>query len=410
VRFLILGLNYPPESTSIGPYTADLAEYLVASGHTVRVVTGFPMAPQWRVWDGYRGKLFGRETINGVPVTRAALYVPREPRRPLNRILFDTSFCLSALLAGLASFRPDLIVAISPPLQLGLTSWILGAVMRRRFFIHLQDLVPDAAVATGMLRSESVLTRVARLIERVVYRGAAGIGVISQGFARSVSIRPGAKGKVKVLPNYIDVDSVAGSGRRFREAHGIAASHFVVMYSGSISLKQGLETLIDAAWQLRGELDMRFLIIGEGPSRRQLRERADRLRLTNTQFLPLQPRAGLADQLAAADALVITQRAEVADIVFPGKLLYYLAANRTLVASVREDGEVGEFVRSNQVGVVVPPENPVALAAALRRLSRERPRHYGERGREIAARLFDRRVVLREFSDHLVRLAREAGR
>jgi len=83
MRILLIGLNYLPESTSIGPYTADLAEYLCARGHQVRVVTGFPMAPQWRVWDGYRGRLFQRETINGVSVLRTWLYVPQNPRRAL---------------------------------------------------------------------------------------------------------------------------------------------------------------------------------------------------------------------------------------------------------------------------------------------------------------------------------------
>src|SRR5258706_71229 len=120
MRILILGLNYLPESTSIGPYTADLAEYLTAAGHHVQVVTGFPMAPQWRVWDGYRRKLFQRETINNVPVQRTFLYVPKRPGKAINRILFDVSYALSALIGGIISGRgSQIIIAVSPPLQIG---------------------------------------------------------------------------------------------------------------------------------------------------------------------------------------------------------------------------------------------------------------------------------------------------
>src|SRR5436190_1891805 len=124
MRCLILGVNYLPESAGIGPFTADLAEHLQAAGHTVRVVTAFPMLPQWQVWEGYRGSWFRREVINGVPVTRTLQYVPENPRRPLKRVLYDTSFSASALFGGLGG-RYDVVVAVVPPIQLGVTAWML---------------------------------------------------------------------------------------------------------------------------------------------------------------------------------------------------------------------------------------------------------------------------------------------
>ena len=136
MRVLILGLNYLPESTSIGPYTADLAEYLLKCGHRTQVITGFPMAPQWRVWEGYRGEFFRREVINGVPVLRAYLFVPNEPRKTLNRILFDFSFAISALLASFATGSCDLVVAVSPPLQIGVTGWLISLLKQARLFLY----------------------------------------------------------------------------------------------------------------------------------------------------------------------------------------------------------------------------------------------------------------------------------
>src|SRR3954454_2276889 len=116
MRILIIGLNYLPESTSIGPYSADLASYLRRQGHNVTVSTGFPTAPQWKVWDGYRGRAWMREMIDGVAVIRTYLYVPKQPRKALQRILFDCSFAASALLGTLFLPRVDLVVVISPPL------------------------------------------------------------------------------------------------------------------------------------------------------------------------------------------------------------------------------------------------------------------------------------------------------
>ncbi|MGQ0568862.1 MAG: glycosyltransferase, partial [Armatimonadota bacterium] len=253
MRFLILGLNYLPESTSIGPYTAELAEHLQQRGHEVQVVAGFPMAPQWEVWAPYRGRRIMREVINGVPVLRTYLYVPRRPKKALNRVLFDMSFSISSLLGGLVTGKCDMIVVVSPPLQLGIGGVLLGRLKGSRVFFHIQDLMPDAAIATGMLAANSVPARIARALERYIYRHVDGIGVISDGFARHVVAGGAPPEKVKVLPNYVDVEFMrpAAHANAFRHRQGIAPDCFLVMYSGSVALKQGLHTLVEAAGEFR---------------------------------------------------------------------------------------------------------------------------------------------------------------
>jgi colanic acid biosynthesis glycosyl transferase WcaI len=403
MRVLILGLNYLPESTSIGPYTSDLAEHLVAAGHDVHVVTGFPMAPQWRVWDGYRREWFRREIINGVPVRRTYLFVPTEPRRAINRVLFDTSFAASSLLGALGVRRPDIVVAISPPLQLGLTGWAIARLARAPLFLHIQDLVADAAVATGMLGEESAPIRIARRLERFLYRRAQGIGVICDGFRDNLLAKGVEPSKVAVLPNSIDLDMIRPETRNGQSLArlGIDPSDFVVMYSGSIGLKQGLETLVDAAVRLRDEPGIRLLVVGDGPSRADLVDRAASHGLTNIRFLPLQPRETLSQQLGAADVLAITQRQAVTDTVFPGKLLYYMAAGRAILASVSAGSETGRFVAAQRVGLITPPEDPAAFAEAVLRLRREGASECGRQARIVVEQRFDRRVVLPAFARHL---------
>lgn len=405
MRFLILGLNYLPESTSIGPYTADLAESLAARGHHVSVVTGFPMAPQWRIWEGYRNRLFMRQIVNGVPVLRTFLYVPSCPQKPLNRILFDLSFALSSLIGGFVVGSADLVIAISPPLQLGLSGWLLGLVKRSPFFLHLQDLVPDAAVATGMLREDSRAVRLARKIERFVYRHACSVGVISEGFARSLATKGVPPAKIMLLPNYIDLDFLKPIDRNngFRQRFGIRSDTFLIMYSGSVALKQGLQTFVEASAEF-GEADgVAFYLIGEGPYLEEIRSRAMELKIANLTFLPLQPRENLPMQLSAADALVITQKWAVTDVVFPGKLLYYMAAGRPILASVSPDSQTGRFISDHKVGIVVPPEDPKTLAEAIRYLRRNPTEagRLGRNGRRVAEEKFDRKVVLERFTNYL---------
>jgi colanic acid biosynthesis glycosyl transferase WcaI len=230
--------------------------------------------------------------------------------------------------------------------------------------------------------------------------------------ARTLVAGGAAARRVAVLPNYVDLQFIRRLDRDndFRRRHGLQPSDFVVMYSGSIALKQGLETLVEAAARLRDVAGIVVLVIGEGPSRADLMREARERRLTNVRFLPLQPRDGLAAQLAAADALVLTQRRSVADILFPGKLLYYLAAGRPILAAVRPDGEVGRLIADEGVGVVVPPEEPQALADAVLSLrdGGSEARSMGDRARRLAESRFDRQVVLRRFADHLRAVALRA--
>jgi colanic acid biosynthesis glycosyl transferase WcaI len=398
-----VGFNYLPESTSIGPYTADLAEYLQRRGHDVRVVTGFPIAPQWKIWEGYRGRRFMREVINGVPVHRTYTYVPENPKRALQRILFDCSFAASALVGALFGPRPDLVIAISPPLQLAVTGWIVGLLRGSKMFLQIQDLVPDAAVAVGAMREGSRSLKLARALERFAYRKAGGIGVICEGMRRNLLAKGVPSGKVAMLPNYIDSGFIRPMPKNngFRQRFGIPANEFLVVYSGSVAAKQGLQTFVEAA-ALLPPAGITCCLIGEGPHLAELQAIATTLN-ARFRFLPLQPRETLSEQLSAADVLVITQKKSVMDIVFPGKLLYYMSSGRPILAAVSADSETGKFIHENRVGTVVPPEDPRLLADAILRM-RDNPLisdRCGANGRSMVETRFDRQVVLDNMATYL---------
>jgi colanic acid biosynthesis glycosyl transferase WcaI len=405
MKILILGLNYLPESTSIGPYTAELAEHLHDCGHHVRVVTGFPTAPHWRVWPGYQDRKFMCEVINGVQVTRTWLYVPGNPRSTLQRILFDSSFAISSLAGVWGGPRANLVVVISPPLQLAVTALLVGALTGARVFLHIKDLVPDAAVATGALRSGGLAIRAAYSLEHWVYQHVDGIGVICDGMKRNLAAKGVPEDKVMVLPDYIDPDFVRplSSQNSFRSRLGIEPQDFLVMYSGSVGGKQGLQTFVQAAAAFERDDLVRCCLIGDGPHLSELKQAAQQRSMCRFRFLPMQPRAFLPEQLSAADVLVITQRKAVRDVVFPGKLLYYMAAGRAILAAVSEDSETGRFIRENEVGMVVPPEEPNRLADAIRwmRAHPERTHEFGQNGRLVVERQFDRTLVLKRFARHL---------
>jgi colanic acid biosynthesis glycosyl transferase WcaI len=300
---------------------------------------------------------------------------------------------------------PELVIVISPLLQLSITAFLIHILTRARVFLEIQDLVPDAGIAVGGLREKSHTVRIARALERFAYRTASGIGVICDGMRSNLIAKGVPAQKISLLPNYIDIGfmAVTPGDNSFRQRVGIGKEQFVAMYSGSIAGKQGLETFVKAAAEFESSADVTCCVIGEGTYLPELKKTAAELGLRRFQFLPLQPRESLPSQLSAADILVITQRKAIRDVVFPGKMLYYMAAGRPIIAAVSEESETGRFIRKHAVGMVVPPEDPALLAEAIRRMktNAEETRQFGLNGRRVAESQFDRTVVLQKMSSHL---------
>jgi colanic acid biosynthesis glycosyl transferase WcaI len=398
MRILLMGINYFPEVTGIGPYNTELAEQLAAEGHDVTVLTAFPWYPHWKIDPAYRRKRpYLVERIHGVRVVRSPVILPAARQTAFRRIVFDSSFALTALSSSLGVGRLDVVICVSPPLQLGVTAWMIARTRRAKLIVHLQDIVPDAALSTGMMRAGKAVA-VSQRLERFVYARADRITVISEGFRENLLAKNVPAGKLAVLPNWVDVSRFdAASTPRVRTALGAPDGETLVLHTGNMGAKQGLETVIDAAAMLAGE-DIVVTLIGDGQSRAELQARATSLGVGRLKFLPLQD--DLPATLAAADVLVLSQRAQVTDSAAPSKLLAYMASGKPVVATVNATSEAGLLIEHANCGIVVPPEKPGDLAAALRELHRHPERHagLGAAGRRHVAENFDRKVILKRWS------------
>jgi colanic acid biosynthesis glycosyl transferase WcaI len=390
VRVHVYGINYWPETVGIAPFNTGLCEALAERGHRVTAVTGLPYYPQWRIDPAYRGRLRADEERNGVRVRRTWLHVPRKVTT-LGRVVHELSFTLLSALRLFGAGRPDLIVTISPPLFLGAVSWFLSRLWRVPYVFYVKDLQPDAAVDLGMVGRSlplRVAIRVLYRLERFVYGRSALTATLTEGMRRRIVEKGIAEERVAVLPDWVDAASLAPrpGPNPFRERHGLG-DRFVVLHAGNMGVKQGLEAVVEMAERFRGEDDVLFLLVGDGAARPALEERAERARLPNLRFLPLQPAEDVPDMLAAADVCLLVQKKVVSDIVMPSKLLSILGAGRPVVATARDGTEVARAVRESGGGFVVPPENLQALAEGVRMLRRDDVLRgeMGRRGRLYAA-------------------------
>jgi colanic acid biosynthesis glycosyl transferase WcaI len=365
MRILIYSYNYYPEPIGIAPLMTELAEGLVKRGHQVRVVTAMPNYPERQIYEAYRGKWYFTEHKNGVTIQRSYVWIRPQPKL-LDRVLLDASFVVTSFFPALFGWRPDVILSTSPSLPVCVPASLLGWLRDCPVVLNLQDILPEAAIHVGLLKNKWLI-KVFSLLEKFAYRSATKISVIADGFVENLISKGVASEKIEQISNWVDVNFIRPlpkEDNKFRAAHNLNGK-FVVLYSGNIALTQGLETVIQAAAKLRDISQIAFVIAGEAKGLQRLQKYCTDCGADNVLLLPFQPREHLPEMLAAADIGLVVQKKNVISFNMPSKIQVLLASGKALIASVPDNGTAAKAVRQSGGGVVVPPEDPQALATAI---------------------------------------------
>lgn len=428
MRILIHGINYSPELTGIGKYTGEMAEWLAAQGHEVRVVTAPPYYPQWKVAEGFvngwrkevkpiqnlphPNPLPMGEVINakgGVVVYRCPLWVPAKPSG-LKRVLHLASFALSSFPIMLRQilWRPDVVWVVEPPLFCAPQAWLTARLSGGKAWLHIQDYEVDAAFDLGLLKGK-LLRGLVAAGERWLMRRFDRVSTISLRMVDRAVSKGVPPERVVMFRNWVEINQEQGAqdtGKGYRAELGIADDAVVALYSGNMGGKQGLEILAEVA-RLQSKGQVEFVFCGNGAGRVDLVARCAGLQ--NVRFLDLQPAERLGELLEMADIHLLPQRADAADLVMPSKLTGMLASGRPVVATAHVGTELATVVQD--CGLVVPPEQAQAFADAISKLANDAAlrSRFGAVGRAYAVANLDRNAVLAGFEQALKVLITKAA-
>ena len=400
MKILIHCINFAPELTGIGKYTGEMAAWLAARGHSVRVVTAPPYYPDWKVGEGHTGRAWRREAYQGAQVWRCPLWVPERPGG-LKRMLHLASFALSSLPVMLRQllWLPDVVWVVEPPLFCAPTAWAVARLSGARAWLHISDYEVDAAFDLGLLKGRT-LKQLVLAGEHWLMRRFDVVSTVSQRMLERALSKGVQPQRLVAFPNWVDVGAfISASGQAYRDELGIPAGAVVALYSGNMGRKQGLEIMAQVAQscaeQRHGGDRLWFVFCGNGVGRADLLAQCEGI--PNVRFLDLQPAARLPDLLAMADIHLMPQRAGAADLVMPSKLTGMLASARPVVATALAGTELANVVQL--CGIVVPPEDPAAMTNAVLELADNAAwrAQLGQAGRHHALHQIDRESVLQRF-------------
>jgi glycosyltransferase involved in cell wall biosynthesis len=324
------------------------------------------------------------------------------------------SFCVSAALRGLALPRPDVIIASSPQLLVGLAGWWISFARRIPFVFEVRDLWPESLTAVGVGDESSLLHHTLGAIASFLYQRADKIVVVTPAFKEHLMRHWHVpEEKIDVVENGVEADlfspalpAANHALRRELGAPGNWDDNFLVCYIGTMGMAHGLETLLDAADQLqRQHSSAQFLLVGEGAEKERIKALAQSRGLANLRFLDQQPREKIPAFISASDAcLVLLKKTDIFKTVIPTKMLEFMSCARPVILGV--DGQARQIIEDAGAGLVIEPENAAALVHAIGQLSADSDlgTALGQKGRDYILQNFSRRRTAEKYIGVLTRL------
>ena len=379
LRLLVLCPHFAPDTAPTGTVITRIVDELAARGHEVHVVTALPWYRTHAIEPGWGGRLVRTERTPFGSVVRVHPFPGADKKNLARRALGFAGFSVLSGFAGLAAGgwfrRVDAVIAMSPPLTLGVTGWMLHVARRGPLVFNVQDVFPDAAVETGAITNPRLI-RLARWLERITYRASAAVTVLSDDLRDNVVGKVPDRGDdVHVIPNFVDTDALRPLSRHtaYRAELGIGDEP-VVMYAGNVGYSQSLELVAHAAREMPL---VTFVVNGDGAARADVESLC--AGLPNVRFAGFQPVARLSEVLATGDVHVVPLRRGLGRVSVPSKTYSILAAGRPVLAAIDEGTEVPRILTASGAGLAVPPDDPQAFVGGLRRLLAE-PDLAAERG------------------------------
>ena len=409
MRILFLSHYFPPEVNAPASRTYEHCKQWVQEGHEVTVVTCAPNHPQGTVYEGYRNKLIQWENQDGIRVVRIWTYVTAN-QGFLKRTVNYISFMMAAILSAPFLSGFDITISTSPQFFNGLAGYAVSRLKRTPWILEIRDLWPESIVAVGAITNRPIIGLLEAL-ELFAYRRADHIVVVTDSFKTHIQDKGICKQRVTVIKNGVDFslykrppDNPVSLAAKI----GIEGK-FVASYIGTHGMAHHLETILQAADELREWQDIVFLLLGDGAERDRLLAMKDSMNLSNVVMLDQQPKTAMPHFWSLSNvSLVLLRKCDLFKTVIPSKIFESMAMERPIILGV--EGESSELLKSAEAGICIEPENEKDLAAQVLNLYQNprRCQELGSNGRKYVLENFDRLVLAKRFSDLIRNVCRQS--
>ncbi len=356
MKILFLTDNFPPEVNAPASRTFDHCREWVRNGDEVTVITCAPNFPQGKVYAGYKNKLWQEEHIEGIRVIRVWSYIVAN-KGFLKRILDFISYSITSFLAGLF-VKTDVIIATSPQFFTALSGRTLSLFKRKPWIMEVRDLWPESIKTVGAMNDNPII-RYFEWEEKVCYRSAKRIVVVTDSFKRKLIERGISPEKIDVVKNGVDRNLFYPTNQKDPELvkHLGLEGKTVIGYIGTHGMAHKLDFILHCAAKLQKlNSDKHFIFLGNGAEKENLKRLCAELRLSNVDMLDSVPKSEVKRYISVLDVCLINlKKSELFTTVIPSKIFENAAMEIPILMGV--EGEAKEIIEGYHAGVCFEPEN-----------------------------------------------------
>ncbi|MFA9212573.1 MAG: WcaI family glycosyltransferase [Candidatus Methylacidiphilales bacterium] len=402
-ELIVYGINFAPELTGIGKYTSDMVDWLVENNIKCTVVTSFPYYPYWQIQKPYKGLFYKKEVSNNglLTIYRCPMYVPKKVSG-FKRILHEASFLISSFFIFFyLLFKPKIsnVFCVAPPFHLGLVAIFYKFFKGATITYHVQDLQIEAAKNLRMIKGK-VLLAIFSKIELYIFKNVDEISSISKNMISKLVTQ--SNKEVIFFPNWVDNKAFypLRNPKLNRKKWGFSENDKIVLYSGSIGEKQGLNQLVELAQFYQSNKKLKFIVASSGSYSIKLQNEVNELKIKNIYFLPLQSKEVYNEFLNIADVHLILQKKNAADLVMPSKLTTLMAIGGLTIIGSEKGTELYELIKTNNLGLLVDPENINDLKNAIEKSLSNNYDEIRLNARNFALYALDKEMIINKFMNN----------
>jgi len=402
MKILYITQYFHPEIGATTNRALANVRYLSCKGHDVTVLTEMPNHPKGIIFDGYKSKIFMTEAMEDFKIQRVWVFTSIR-KNFITRLLFYISFAFMGILSTTFGWKKfDLVYVTSPPLFVGIIGLALKLFFpKTKFIFEVRDLWPDAAIEMGELKNKFFM-KFSYVLENYLYKRADHIIAVTNRFKQKIIKKGFSENKISVVRNGSDLSfkQVDISGV-LKEKFQID-KNFIVIYAGNLGIAQNLETILEAAKQLKNK-NILFLIVGTGPEETILKNNAESNHLNNVFFTGEIAKENVSEYLSLADCGIIPlKNIPIFETTIPSKIFDYMSANLPIILGVK--GEAKEILENSETGIVYEPENVEDLVEKILYLKANIGllKKFSENGRKTVIEKFNRNKLAEKLEKIIV--------
>jgi glycosyltransferase involved in cell wall biosynthesis len=387
---LFINQYYPPDCSATSGVLAKIVNSL-SKEYKVAIICGRPsyLPTERYPWNIIRQSNQDNITVFSVGSTAFSRY------SILRRILNYLTYLVLALPMAMM-IKSRLIIAMTDPPLAGLIGAIAAKIKGKPFIYYIQDLHPDMAIASGLLR-KGIATALWDRLHRLIMRSASRIIVIGEDMKERI-IQKGIPHSQIFLVRHGASQADYIHGFNLDLIRSIKRSYSMVfMHAGNMGHYGSWEKIVEAIKRLNNP-DIGFVFVGEGQRKSDIEILCKEV--PNVEFYPYQPSDMLKSVLAAADVQVICVKNGLEGLIVPSKLYSILGAHKPILGICSDKSDVAKIIRQFNCGVVADADSASDIAnAILCFYSQKEKLNIFEKNSQKAARFFDEQSFLRKFQE-----------